>query len=485
MAKIPVVSGSERAVTPAVLGAAERSTQGEAAVAQGRMALAQGIQDVGRTAGNVALFQARLKNRADELRIEQTLHREEVDFQAFLESEPDETKWLDAANQRTSQVRKAVMSMPLAPAVKREAEQRLESWASAREVGVRTQAQRYAMKRHDSVLVAQIQMAADQGDKESIDALMDERIVLGTVHKDVANVARAEAYERADVAEAARLMNDDPQAAIAQLEEKTEGGRWRHFKDMGETARLSALRSAKNALETRRAETAQSIAEEIFTGKVAGLDTRLEQEVKSGNLTAETASNLRSFARGQRTPEEMASQGAQLWQAALDLKQSDPDYIQKASQLRASLHGLSPEVKDPVLDVLNQRDKGDVSEDVRNVYGQLNREFRANTFGNAQTFTAAEAEKENKRREKAASRVFGKDKPWTPVLEGDPKDRASFEQASATLFRYQKAMRAWLQAHPNATVAQIQEYRDTLTATDRAAERGGELLDAISMAVAD
>lgn len=470
MATIPTLSGSERPVTAAPLGAAERSLAGESAVLQGQRALSQGIGDVSRTAGNAALYMARVKNRADELRIEQTIRQEETEFRAFQESEPDETKWLEAASQRTNAVRERISAMKLAPEVAREAEARLEGWAAQRSVDVQTQADRYATKRHDEVLVREIATAADQGDKEYIDNLFDERVILGTVHADVAAAAKREAYERADVAQASRAMQEDPRMALERLEAQTDGGRWRNYKDLSETARLSLVRSAKNGVETLRAEHAQEISGMIFAGKVSGLDERLEYELKTGGLTAQTASNLRSFARGQRSPTDQAAAGAQLWQAAMELDPASPDFIQQNQRIRAQVAALDPAVRDPILDTLNAKTKNTVSEDTQKVFDLLNRDFRANTYGNVQTYTQAEIDKDKKLR-KAGKR------------EGDPKDPAGFEQASATLFRHQRAMRQFLQANPKASVSDIMTFRASLTATDTQAQLGQLAVDALTGAV--
>lgn len=467
MPQIPVLSGSEQPVTSAAIGAAPRSLAGEQAVLEGQSALARGLGDVGGTVGNAALFLARIKNRADELRVEQAIRTDEIDFDAWRESEPDETKWAPEAQQRVQAVKTSMESLKLAPVVRREAEARLNGWAEDRSIRVRTEADKYASKRHDAVLVQQIQVAAEQGDKETIDSTMEERVILGLVHRDVAEAAKRDAYEKADAAQVTRAIQEDPRYAIERLEAQTEGGKWRNYKDLSETSRITLLRSAKNAQETMRAEHAQEISTNILAGKVAGLDARLDYEVKTGGLTAETAANLRAFARGQRSPMDQASAASQLWQAAIDLQPSDPDYTQKVMQLRSQLHGLDPAVKEPILDTLNQKDRNTVTEDTQRVYDALNRDFRANTFGNVQTYTQAEIDNDKKLRKQG-------------LKEGDPKDRKRYEEASATLFRYQRAMRQFLLTNPKATTEQIQVYRAQLTATDTQAQLGQLALDALT-----
>lgn len=471
---MPVISRAapaqvEAAVSPGVT----RSLDTALAPHRGRLAIAEGLADVGGVLGQVATASAQLKNRADQLRVEQAIKADEADFQTWLETEPDETKWGVEADKRSRRVRESIASLKLAPVVRRQAEERLGAWAQDRQVVVANQAQRQTIKRNDDVLVAEIGIASDAGDKVAIDSLFDERLKLGTIHPDVASVARRQAYEQADAAIVARDIRLDPRLAIDKLAAETEGGKPKYYKDMSETARLSAVRSAKNALETMRAETAQEIAAQIFRQQMSGLDERLDYEVKTGGLTAETAANLRAFARGQRTPIDQASAGAQLWQHAIDLEPSDPNYIQEAMKLRASVQALDPVVRQPIIDVLNAKETDDVKEDTQRVYEALARDFRANTFGNAQTWTQGEIDA-----------LSGRDrrKAGNPV-EGDPKDRKAYEEASAALFRHQRAMREFLQANPKATTEQIQAYRAQLTATDRQASLGGIAFDALSGAV--
>lgn len=474
MPDFQIISGSERPVTAAPVAGAERSLAGEQAVLRGKTAVAQGIQDIGTTAGNAALFSARLKNRADEARVEQAIRREEVDFDTWRENEPDETKWMSEQQARSNRLKTELESMKLAPVVRQQAATRLDSWAQDREAIVNNQATRYANKRHDDVLVSQIALAAEQGDKATIDSVMEERVLLGTVHESTAKIAKQQAYEKADIAQVTRVIQDDPRAAIEQLEAQTEGGRWKNYKDLSETARLSMLRSSKNALETMRAEHAQEIAEQIYRGNVSGIDQRLDYELETGGLTAQTAANLRSFARGQRSTEDMAGDGSRLWQAAIELDPASPDAIQQEMKIRAAVHGLSPEVKDPILDVLNQRRSNTMPPVVQQAYALLDRDYRAEV----DTFTKAEVDAMTRKEKNAYEKTFGRE----PEM-GLPKDPTKAAGASERLFRYQDAMRKFILANPKATAEQILGERARLTATDRQAILGAQAIDALSGSV--
>lgn len=469
-----VISGSERPVTAAPAAGAERSLAGERAVLQGKGAIAQGVQDIGNVAGNVALFTQRIKNRADQARVEQAIRQEEIDFDTWRDTEPDETKWVAEQAARSNRVKTQIAAMNMAPVVRAEAEQRLTAWAEDRTVIVNNQAERYATKRHDDVLVAEIANAAEQGDKDTIDALMEERVILGTVHESTAKVAKQQAYEKADIAMVTRTMQDDPRAAIEDLQAQTDGGRWKNHKDLSETARLSLLRSAKNALESLRAEHAQDIAEQIYRGNVSGIDQRLDYEVKTGGLTAETASNLRSFARGQRSSTDMAADGSRLWQAAIDLDPSAPDAIQQEMQIRAAAHALSPEVRDPILDTLNQRRSNTMPPVVQQAYSLLERDYRAEV----DTFTKQDVDALSRKEKNAYEKRFGRE-----PEAGLPKDPIKAQGASDRLFRYQDALRKFILANPKATAEQILQERSRLVFADTMAATAALAIDPTSAAV--
>lgn len=469
-----VISGSERPVTAAPVAGAERSLAGERAVLQGKGAIAQGVQDIGNVAGRASLLVQNYRNDADRERIKQAIRTNEIEFDTWKETQPDSETWGPEADARTKALKTQIESMRLAPVVKAEAENLLESWAENRRVLVQNAATRYRVKQDDAVVMASVAIAADNGNKDEVDRLIDKRVAAGAVRKDVAEISRAEAYEKADIAMVTRTMQDDPRAAIEQLNAQTDGGRWKNYKDLSETARLSLLRSAKNALESLRAEHAQDIAEQIYRGNVSGIDQRLDYEVKTGGLTAETASNLRSFARGQRSSTDMAADGSRLWQAAIDLDPSAPDAIQQEMQIRAAAHALSPEVRDPILDTLNQRRSNTMPPVVQQAYSLLERDYRAEV----DTFTKQEVDALTSAQEKAYKKKFGR----SPEA-GLPKDPIKAKGASDRLFRYQDALRKFILANPKATAEQILAERSRLVFADTMAATAALAIDPTSAAV--
>lgn len=450
----------QRAVAPV----AAPDLAGEVAPYRGQAAIGQSLQNVGAVAEQFAVQSMRAKAEADLARGELAMQRTWAELQAELEAEKDTDKWGDLTNaaleRASGEIFVSKQGASMAPAVRDQLNQQFAKWSMEVDTGVRFQAQRQRNRENDEALAQAQGMAVEQGDLEEAERLVGVRQRVGLISDTRAQLELANVRQGVDRQAVAKAINDDPHAAVALLEETTEGGRYRHFKNLSETDRLTALRSAKNARETARAEVAQSLSEDIYAGgtRAFGIDQRIDDAVEAGRILPSQGKNLKRLARGDRSVAEQAAAGAQLWQQALDLDKADPDYIQKAMVLRAQLHELSPEVKRPVLEVLDEKDgPEDVKEDVRNVYAALQRDFRANTFGNAQTWTQGEINQL-----KASQRR----KLGNP-MEGDPKDRAAFEKASMTLFRYQKAMRQWLQAHPDATVDEIQAYRASLTATER------------------
>lgn len=449
---------------------------------RGQAALAQGIGDAAGAVQQFALRSQEAKNEADYVRGKLAMEKAEADIQADLENEPNAQKWEEIAERRLQEASgTALASVDLAPEVRRRLDTDMQVFAQRTSTSVRNQAQRRQNDENDKVLADAQARAVDTGDLAEAERYVEVRRRLGLISDQRAQLENEEVRYGVDRQAVNRAINEDPIAAIEMLEDKTEGGKYRHFKNLSESDRMTALRSAKTARETLRAETAQAIAEDIYAGNALGIDRRIDEALEMGELLASQARNLKRLARGERSPTEQAATAARMWQEALDLEKSDPDYKQKAMRLRAEAHGLAPEVKEPILDVLNQKNgTADVKEDVRMVYAQLDRDYRANIFGNVQTYTKAEAEKENARREKEARRLFGKNKEWTPVAEGDPKDAGSFERASSRLFEVQRAMRDWLEAHPDATFAEIQQQRAELTANDVTGTVADDLIDELS-----
>lgn len=440
-----------------------------AAEFQGQAALAEGIGDAGGAMVQFAQRSQAIKNERDLTNGRLAMQKAQADLQADMEANPDPNQWDQMAEKRFEQVSGSVFASDdsLSPVVRRELENDFKQWANTTSLTVRNQAQRKRNDEADALFVQEQASAISAGNRDAALEVVDKRERLGLLSPQRAKLEREQVAYAVDRQAVASDIDDDPFIALEKLEDTTEGGKPRHYTHLSERDRLAAKRSAKNAMETARAETAQQLQEYILENSGVGAEQKIDTWLEAGRLLPSQAVNLKKFAAGQRKPQEMAATGATLWQAAIDLDRADPDYIQKAMRIRADAHSLDPSVRDPILDTLNGKDRNDVREDIQRTYDALNRDFRANTYGNVQTYTQAEIDGDKKLR-KAGKR------------EGDPKDPAAFEQASARLFRYQRAMRDFLQANPKATTDQIQEYKARITAADRQAALGGLMIDALS-----
>lgn len=446
----------------------------KAAKYQGQADLAEGIGAAGSVMQRAALQAQAVKNEADLSRARLAMEQAEANIQSDMEKTPDPEQWEALSQARIEEAQGAIFASEggkgLAPVVRQQLENDFRAFNQRTVTNTRMRAQIRRNDEADKLLVQEQDKAIASANLEAATAVIDKRESLGLISPARATAERETVALAVDVQAVNRDIAQDPFTALEKIQDRTDGGKPRFYRNLSEKDRLSAERSAKNAMETARAETSQMLGERILQNGGVGMEQAIDNWLKAGRILPSQAVNLKKFAAGQRKPQEMAAVGAQLWQASIDLDRSDPDYIQKAMRIRADAYALDPTVRAPIIETLDGKDRNDVKEDVQRVYDALNRDFRANTFGNIQTYTQAEIDGMSSRERKKAG---------NPV-EGDPKDKTGFEAASSRLFRYQRAMREFLQANPKATVDQIQEYKARLTATDRQAALGGIAIDALS-----
>lgn len=478
MATIPTIGGTTQ-VQSAPVGAAPRSTQGEQAVLAGQSALARGISDVGGTVGNFVLLSQQVRNEGDLTKGKLAMQRASADIQAALESEAEADNWETVAQQRIATASKEVFTAgsgrELAPVVRRQLQEQFAAWSQDTALTVRNQALRKINKDNDALFKEEQQQAINAGDMDAAREVVTKRWRLGLLSDKEAEIALQHAAHDIDIQAVNRSINRDPVAAVEMLEDQTPGGRYRHFDKLSESERLSALRSAKNARETMRAENTQAFAEEIYEAQnnnavVTNLDRRLDVAVASKRILPSQANNLKRLAAGERSTSEQARVGSALWAEAIALDRQDPEYIQKSMKIRAEASALEPVVREPIMDALKAQDQDTVTEDLRDAFAAFDRDFRANVFGNVQTWTAAEVRQLNK----AQRKHFGNPQ------EGDPKDWGAFDTASEGLWRSKKAFRDWLNANPKATFDEMRKQRAKLVSTHWQADIGERVVDELS-----
>lgn len=426
---------------------------------RGQQALAGGIANVGGAMGEFAERSARIKAEADVVRARLAMEKTQADIQADLEANPNPREWEQTAEKRLQEAAGSIFTSAegatFSPQVKRQLEQDFQTFAQRTTLTVRNQAQRQQNTENDAAFVAAQASAIAAGDVEQGLGYVDTRERLGLISTQRATIEREAVRYGVDRQMAARAINEDPHAAIELLEEQTDGGNYRHFKHLSETDRITALRSAKTARETLRAETAQGFAEDIYSGglRAFGIDKRIDEAVEDQRILPSQGNNLKRLARGERSPQEQAGEASQLWQAALDLDRSAPDWKETEMQIRAAAAALDPTVRTPIIEALGQSTTGETSAIVSNAFALLQRDYAAET----ETWTKAEIDAMERGERKAA----GRPKP------GDYKNPTKGPMASESLFRRQMALREFIAKNPKAKPEDILRERARLTATDQ------------------
>lgn len=430
---------------------------------QGSAALAAGIGDVGGAMVQFAERSAAIRNEKALTNGKLVMDHTRADIQADLDANPNPEDWDKLAEKRLQDASGEIFvskeGAELAPAVRRQLEQDYHVFAQQTSTTVRNQSLRKQNDEADALFTLEQNNFVKAGNLDGALATVEKRRRLGTISDVQATLTSAQVRYDVDKQAVATAILDDPQGAIDQIDDQTEGGKYRNFTNLSDSDRRIARRAAHEALSTRHAETAQAFAEEIYQADnqgtsiaTLGIDKRIDAAVAKNQILPSQANNLKKLANGTMTPAEQSAIGVQLWNAAVNLDPASADAKQQEMEIRAEAHGLSPEVRDPILDTLNQRRTNTMPEVVRHAYSLLERDYQAAT--DRWTKTELDALKSVEKKALGSPKV------------GDFKDRENGPVASEKLFRYQIAMGKWIGANTKATSEQILAERSRLVATD-------------------
>lgn len=438
------------------------SPEAASAPARALGSVARGLSDIANVSEQVVQRQQRLKNRADQLRVEQALKAEEEDFQTFLETEPDETKWLDASTGRVEEVSRQIAEMNLSPIVREEANLRIREWAENRRVQVVNQAERYATRRHDKVLVAQMEAAAEQGDKATIDSIMDERVILGTVDQETAAQSRAQLHQKADMADLDTLLATDPQRAVEELQDP------KNYPSLTPDVRLRMQKTARQEVKALHARTYQEFQARINTGDLPTPE-QLQEAVEAGDLLSTQVPSLKRQIRGGNDPIQEAI-FLDLRRRAVAYKTSDDDEIETMrTDIEYESARLPEYLRSRVMDALNRSTRAGEDNALRRVIFQ-----EIETVHPIRRYTEATAKVENTRRKK---------KGLEEVYAGDYVDDTEAQMNVRLQAILQDGAEDYLARHPEASYDDVKAHLNGIESQDRVFDLNAPVVDSISATV--
>jgi hypothetical protein len=208
----------------------------------------------------------------------------EIEF--GIPTEKIETAWAE----RLSQLEKQFVEAELSPAAKQAIEPRLEEFKIMTQAEYRIAKQKLEIGEHRATLLD----AAEQDLRESDFEGFKEKILQGEKvglidGKDVPRMLR-EGASRADYYEAAMLIETDPDQAHEMLTDRTEGGSFRHFKNLKESSRKSLAGHARAQKNIKMGESYDAAVLDVVQGNPMTEEEVMAQPWDDGMKTRYIAS---------------------------------------------------------------------------------------------------------------------------------------------------------------------------------------------------
>ncbi len=414
----------------------------------GMQQLGRGISQAGAALGEYAqkmeyASYVAKKNEADrKVKTAWTTYQEKM----LTETATPET-WAKGWNDMYAKVRKEVALDGLSKESRARVEAQMLDFQLDSTAQISAQATKQRIRNGQAEITASATLDLKNGDFESYEAKINEGAAAGFFDPAIQIKLMEEGRVQFDVENANKAINENPIAATSALEEKTDGGKWRNFKNVSENQRLSLLVEAKRRTSDLRAETSRGIYERRSNGELIE-PQELEGLVAQGLMTPHQAKNVMSEQkRSGDDPEVMPKFSAALRAVSEYDPRKDPEKTQFA-QLVQERAWFPADMKQELEKRLNAQvslssDKtvGDVS--VRNY---VNAMLDDGIFGDIGKFPANDAKR-----------------------AGKVRDPAAYQKAHATHVEIMGSLQQFMADNPTATPTQQREFVDgkltTLTTT--------------------
>lgn len=345
----------------------------------GLQSLAQGVADVGRTAGAFAERAAQAKNAADIVRARNAMGSAEADFSTWQATEQDESKWSQGNEEAMAKAENAIAGLDLSPMARQHVDLELGDWKAKRRAKVGHDSSMRTAQNADRVFQNATLEAADKGDVKGVDWAIGMRVDLGLLHESEAAAVRKQMMGRADYAQASQWLNEAPIAFVEAIEEKDKEGNWKFWKDLDEVQRLQLKNRGRVQVAAVREETVQEFALRVANGESitkAELDVAVEQ----GKLKPTQAQWLSKQAKGNLDYADSFNRMVEITEqiAAYSPTMKDAELMRR--EIGTSIALLPKEMRGPL--ETQMRGRSDNSDD--SIRSRLAEEFIHAQFANEQ-----------------------------------------------------------------------------------------------------
>lgn len=206
-------------------------------------------------------------------------------YQTELSQDGDETKWQEGWTKRLDTLSRDLFSNDkMAPVVKVELQEKFEDYKTKTNINVAAQVTKRSIQRSKAQVERSVELDLENGDIQSASKKINEGQAVGLYSPEEAQKRIEKAESRVDYYNASAMAQEDAEGTYELLREKTDGGRWRNFKNLSPDARKSLMGYARG--EAGRVQS-EFYSDMIFqTAEKGPLPIwQVEQHIANGKLT--------------------------------------------------------------------------------------------------------------------------------------------------------------------------------------------------------
>ncbi len=434
----------------------------------GFIAEARGISEIGAAAERTgdALFQAKkvqedMLNLRKEADASMALEQFNAELDIALQKEPDETKWTGIAQQIANKAASTILdpaTNPLSPAAREAIQNRLTTWTTRKLAGVEIDSIKTSHARAGEAISAQIMTALNNKDWATAEELAKQGVaarvidatqvprVLGMISEQQERTKREADAAAADAAQMELLAKAeaDPDAVAAEIATPA----WRAGKSYADVANaeriVAGVRAAKmdEAQDNAAIYTAKPVNEQTRAGFEAVLPKGLRpaDRLKFVSLYDQMAAERAKA--DYNTPKAIAGRFGELLDAAnaFDLAALGGNGSQQArdayAQIMMGAHTIPEILRGKITGILNDKWNS----------------RPPTASGTAEEYMDEQIAAMYQNQQLGSYMVTNPAKPSEMMV--DPAKQADARQRRYAL---QESMQRWLEANPNATIADIRK----------------------------
>lgn len=456
---MPVQTVPGTAVAPASIGATTLNAEPVMAIGRAHAQVGQAIGSFAPVIQQFGIRKQQAINEAQAVDVQVRMQKGFDEFQSEMAQEPDETKWTEMWDKKSANLQQSLFAGPekITPGVKRNLENNFKAWSQGRASAVKGQADIRAVQRSKAKFETAANYYYENQNFEEGDKVVDSMVNAGLLFKEQAGTMKENLRAAGEFQFVKRAINVDPIVALEELEDQTEGGRWRSFTHLNEDTRLALTKQARIEVSNKRSETVQGLQSRMQAGEVLTnkeLDSLVDQKLLLPTQKKWIQDNQTRTTRQAGLPVDFAK-------ALRDIDAYDPSQDptkEKFAQLVADRSYFPTDMSQELEKRMNSRlDPASTANGDKEVLQYIDALLDGGFFGDV-----------------------GKNASTAVRNPGKPRNPTEYQRAFETNVEMRQSLRQFLLENPKATPVQQREFISSKLRTVNTTNASLPVMNAIS-----